>query len=149
MTTTATQLKSDVLTDMKTAMIGKEADKLLAIKAVKAAIDKFEKENPGSPEIYKALKPLVKQRIDSVEVFKAAGNTELAAKEELELSIINGYLKRVQPEVLSSEELDNVINVAIAGGANDLGKIMKYFKDNFEGLYDGKTLSSTVREKLS
>lgn len=149
MTTTATTLKSDVLTDMKAAMINKEADKLLAIKAVKAAIDKFEKENPGSPEIYKALKPLVKQRTDSADAFKAAGNTELAEREELEISIINGYLKRIEPKPLSSEEIADVIRVAKAQGANDLGKIMKFFKDNFEGLYDGKTLSSTVRENLS
>lgn len=148
-----TTLKSDVLEDMKTAMREKNSAKLEAVRAVKAAIDKFEKENPGQEINYaKALKPLVKMRVDSIEQFKKAGNEELAQKEEVELSIINEYLGRVQPNQMSKEEIESVARKYVTDnsiGKDGMGKVMSYFKTNHEGLYDGKELSLIVKSILS
>ena len=148
-----TNLKSEVLEDLKSAMKEKNTSKLEAVRATKSAIDKFEKENPGQPINYvKALKPLIKQRVDSIEQFKLAGNTELAGKEELELLVINNYLDKVQPKQMSLDETKEILMKYVAENSfnkNDMGKIMSFFKTNFEGQYDAKELSSMIKDVLS
>jgi uncharacterized protein YqeY len=145
-------LKSEVLEDLKTAMKEKNTSKLEAIRAVKSAIDKFEKENPGQEVNYaKALKPLVKQREDSIIQFKTAGNIELAEKETAELDVINSYLVKVMPKQLSKEEVETIAKkyaVDNSLGKSDMGKIMSHFKSNYDGQYDGKELSSIAKNVL-
>lgn len=149
-------LKTTVLADMKTAMKEKDAARLEAIRAVKGAIDKFEKENLQGEEMSlgnyaKALKPLVKQRTDSIEQFKIAGSDDLAQKEAVELAIINTYLEKVQPKQMDAAEMESVAKQYATDnslGKSDMGKIMSYFKSNFDGQYDGKILSSIVKTIL-
>lgn len=143
-------LKEAVLTDLKTAMKEKNTSKLEAVRAVKGAIDKFEKENPGQDVNYaKALKPLVKMRMDSIEQFEKAGNTELLEKEKVELAIINEYLGRVQPKQMAKEEMESKAKDCISLLANpDMGKVMSFFKTNYDGTYDAKELSSIVKSLL-
>lgn len=146
-------LKTEVLEDLKAAMREKNTSKLEAVRAVKGAIDKFEKENPGQDINYaKALKPLVKMRMDSIEQFKNAGNEELAKKEEVELFIINEYLGKVQPKQMSKEEMESAVNKFVIDnsiGKDGMGKIMSFFKTNYDGQYDGKELSLIVKTILS
>ena len=150
-------LKELVLADMKTAMKEKNTIKLEAIRAVKSAIDKFEKENltPGnsmSTENYaKALKPLVKQRIDSIEQYKAAGSIEHANKEQDELTVINEYLEKVQPAQMGKEKMETIVRSFAKDnslGKSDMGKVMSFFKSNYEGQYDAKELSMIVKTIL-
>lgn len=146
------ELKQIVLEDMKAAMREKNQQKLEAVRAVKAAIDKFEKENPGQPVNYpKALKPLVKQRMDSIEQYKNAGNTELQANEQAELDVINSYMSMVQPEQLNGAVLESLVKKYISENSltkSDMGKVMSYFKANYDGSYDGKELSMIVKNSL-
>lgn len=143
------ELKQEVLADLKNAMKEKNTASLEAIRAVKAAIDKFEKENVGTPINYvKALQPLSKQRMDSIEKYKEAGNEELANKEYLELVVILSYLKKVQPKQLSDQELRSILDQHMLDNLltkNDIGKIMSFFKNNYDGQYDGKNLSAIVK----
>jgi uncharacterized protein YqeY len=147
------EIKEQVQEDIKTAMREKDADKLIAVRAVKAAIDKFEKENPGSAINYvSALKPLVKQRTDSIEQFKSAGMDDLAKKESVELSIINTYLVGVQPKQMSEADMATAVKKLAEENSYttaDMGKVMSYFKSNYADQYDGKVLSTIVRTVLS
>ena len=147
-------LKNEVLEDLKIAMKEKNASKLEAIRAVKSAIDKFEKEklSPGNEMSFmnytNAIKPLVKQREDSMNQFISAGNMELANKESAEIVVINSYLSKVQPKQMNPEEIKSLAMKYIAEnnlGKSDLGKIMSYFKSNFDGQYDGKELSVVAK----
>lgn len=145
-------LKTQILEDLKVAMKEKNTSKLEAVRATKAAVDKFEKENPGQDINYvKALKPLVKQREDSIAQFKLAGNQELVEKETVELNVINSYLSKVMPTQLSKEEMEFVAKKFVSDNSlskNDMGKIMSYFKSNYDGQYDGKELSVIAKNLL-
>ncbi len=145
-------LKKEVLDDLKIAMKEKNTSKLEAIRAVKSSIDKFEKENPGQEINYsKAIKPLIKQREDSIVQFKNAGNKELADKENEELEIINVYFAKVMPKQFSKEEMEIMAKQYAIDNSlskNDMGKIMSYFKSNFDGQYNGKELSVVAKIAL-
>lgn len=145
-------IKEQVLEDLKIAMKEKNTSKLEAVRAIKSSIDKFEKENPGQEVNYaKALKPLVKQREDSKLQFINAGNQELADKEAAELEVINSYLVKVMPKQFSVEEMESMARAyAIENNLDKsgMGKIMSYFKSNYDGQYDGKELSNVAKSVL-
>lgn len=145
-------LKTQIVADLKIAMQEKNSSKVEAIRAVKGAIDKFEKENPNQKINYaKAIKPLVKQREDSSTQFRAAGNEDLANKELAEIEVINFYLVQVMPKQFSKEEMESMAKqyaIDNSLGKNDMGKIMSYFKTNYDGQYDGKELSIIAKTIL-
>lgn len=154
-------LKEVVLTDMKTAMKEKNAAKLEAIRAVKSAIDKFEKEKlavgaeMSSANYATAMSPLVKQRTDSIEQFKASNNEnkeELVAKEQAEIDVINLYLEKVKPQQFGKVKIETIVRSFVNDnslGKSDMGKVMSFFKTHYDGQYDGKELSLIVKSILA
>lgn len=90
-----------------------------------------------------------KRRQESIDQFRAAGRTDLADKEEAELSVLKRYL----PVALSDEEVVELVQRGIAqtGAASpkDLGKLMPVLIELAAGRADGKRLSDTARAALS
>jgi uncharacterized protein len=91
----------------------------------------------------------VKTRRESVEAFRAGGREDLAAKEEAEIAILQGYL----PEALSEDELRALVDEAIAttgaASARDLGKVMGWLSPRTRGRADGKVVSGMVAAALA
>ena len=72
-------------------------------------------------------------------------NQEFKDKHRIELSIVKEYI----PQQLTRKDLENLVGEVWLGKVKpQLGVIMKYFKDNHGGLYDGKELKSVVDEYL-
>ena len=98
--------------------------------------------------IIQLLKKMVKQRNDSIEMFEKAGRTELAEKEKLEITIINEFL----PKQLSEEETATICYKAIktteASSLKEIGKVIKYLKDNSSTSLDMSLASKLIKEKL-
>ena len=95
------------------------------------------------------IRKQVKQRQDSIESFNKGGRPELAAKEEAEMEILNGYL----PKAMSPEDLAALVAEAIAeAGATSkaqMGAVMKIASAKAAGRTDGKALSMEVQRQLS
>ena len=91
----------------------------------------------------------VKTRRESVEAFRNGGREDLAAKEEAEIAILQGYL----PEALSEDELRALVDEAIAATgattARDLGKVMGWLSPRTRGRADGKVVSGMVASALA
>ena len=98
--------------------------------------------------IIQILKKMVKQRNDSIEMFDKAGRDELATKEKNEINIINEFL----PEQLSAEETlklcENAIQANNAQSTKEIGKLIKYLKENSPSSLDMALASKILREKL-
>ncbi|MCB9914512.1 MAG: GatB/YqeY domain-containing protein [Planctomycetes bacterium] len=90
----------------------------------------------------------VKQRRDSVEQYEAAGRPELAAREQAEIDVIEGYL----PKALGADELRAAVQEAIAEtGATsmkDMGAVMKVLMAKHKGRVEGKAAQGIVGELL-
>ena len=99
-------------------------------------------------ETLKVIKTLVKQRKESSEIFSKAGRTELAEKENLEISILKKYL----PEMISDDEIrilvKNIVNDIGAKDLSDIGKVMPLVMQKGKGQVDGKLANSILRELL-
>jgi hypothetical protein len=99
-------------------------------------------------EIQQIISTQIKQRRDSSEQFGKAGRIELARKEEDEI----GFLQAFLPEMLSSDELEALIDEAIsesgAKSQKEMGKVMKALMPKVSGRAEGKLVNELVRKKL-
>jgi len=145
-------LLDQIQKDMVTAMKAKDEARLSAVRMIKSALKKQEidsmKPLDEAAELA-VLSTLVKQRRESVDMFRKGGRTELAEKEEVELKLIESYM----PAAPSEEEIDAAITAAIAEtGAStpqQMGLVMKATQAKLAGKrVDGKELSAKVRAKL-
>lgn len=146
-------LETQIMAQMKDAMKAKDEAGLRGLRAIKAAI-LLAKTSGGSGELtaddeIKLLQKLVKQRKDSLDIYRQQNRADLAQKEEEEIAIIEKFL----PKQLDAAELKIIINGIIAetgaSSAADMGKVMGAANKQLAGQADGKTISAVVKELLS
>jgi uncharacterized protein YqeY len=139
--------------DMVAAMKAKDESKLSAIRMLKAALMKYKvdsmKEVDEAAEM-QVLNSTVKQRKDSIDMFRKGGREELAVKEEAELKFIEAYM----PASATPEQIEAAMSAAIAEtgatSAKQMGLVMKATQAKLAGMrVDGKALSDLIRAKLS
>ena len=146
-------LTDQIQKDMVAAMKGKQEARLSALRMIKAALMKQKVDSPKPIDEameMQILKQLIKQRIDSAEMFRKGGRPEQAEKEEAEKALIESYL----PAGASEAEIDAAIAEAVAetGAASmkQMGVVMKAVQARLQGkTVDGKLLSDKVKAKLS
>lgn len=145
-------LKEKIVGDLTTAMKAKDAERLSVLRMVKANLMNRQIEKGGEltdEEVTKALQTLVKQRRDSVEQYEKAGRDELAAKEKVEITVLEDYL----PIAASKEEIEKAVDEAItetgASSMKEMGAVMKVAQAKLAGKSaDGKLVSEIVKAKL-
>lgn len=139
--------------DMVAAMKAKEELKLGTIRMVKTALMKEKvdsmKELDEAAEM-RILNMLLKQRRESVEMYRQGGREEQAAKEEAEIAIIEAYM----PAMATEEEIGLAIEAALnetgATTAKQMGLVMKAAQARLAGKrVDGRALSEQVKARLS
>ena len=134
-------------------MKSKAEARLSALRMIKAALMKQKVDSPKPIDEameMQILKQLIKQRIDSADMFRKGGRPEQAEKEEAEKALIESYL----PAGASEAEVDAAIAEAMAEtGATSIkqmGLVMKGAQARLQGkTVDGKALSDKVKAKLS
>ena len=145
-------LKDRITEDMKAAMRAKDADRLLTIRMLLAAIKQKEVDERISVEDVDTIAivdKLIKQRKDSLSQFQAAGRTDLADKEAAELIVLEAYL----PQRLSADEIAAAVSAIVAElgakGPGDMGKVMAAVKAQLAGKADMGLVSAAVKKALS
>jgi uncharacterized protein len=100
-------------------------------------------------EVVEVLTRQVKQRRESIAMYRDAGREDRAAAEEAEAAILAEFL----PEQLSEDEIESLARAAIAetGSATlaDLGRVMGRLSPQTKGRADGRLVSEVVRRLLA
>jgi len=139
--------------DIVDAMKAKDEAKLSTARIIKTALMKFKadkmKDADEAAEL-QILNSLIKQRREAADMFRQGGREEQAAKEELELKLVESYM----PSAPSDAEVDAAIAAAMAEtgvtSQKQMGVVMKAVQAKLAGRrIDGKVLSDRVRGKLS
>jgi len=147
-------LEQNIMAELKTTMLAKDEAGLRSLRAIKAAILLAKTAEGASGELkedeeIKLLQKLVKQRKDSLEIFRQQNRADLAKKEEEEIAVIEKFL----PKQLSVDELKDalarIITEVGASSPSDLGKVMGVASKQFAGKADGKTISALVKDMLT
>lgn len=100
-------------------------------------------------EVVDVLARQVKQRRESIAIYRDAGREERAEAEEAEAAILAEFL----PQQLSDDEVESMVRVAIAeAGASspaEMGRVMGLLSPRTKGRADGRTVSELVRRLLA
>lgn len=147
-------LKQQIDNDIKTAMLAKNKDELMALRAVKSMILLAETEKSGTGELNteiesKLLMKAAKQRKESADIFQKEGREDLAKTELLELEVISRYLPKQFSEAEIQEEVKKIIEQVGAKGPQDMGKVMGTATKQLAGKADGKLISEIVKKLLA
>ena len=112
-------------------------------------IEKAKKVTLSEDEVLGVLTREVKTRRESVEAFRSGGREDLAAKEDAEIAILQGYL----PDAFTEAEIGALVEEAVAAtgasSARDLGKVMGWLSPKTRGRADGKVVSGLVAQALA
>jgi len=148
-------LAESINNDIKSAMLAKDAKKLEALRAIKAALllaktgkDVSSGEIPVDVELA-LLQKLVKQRKESAAIYREQNRPDLAETEEFQAAIIEKYL----PEQMPEDEIQVVIKEIIADtGASsikDMGRVMGLATKKLAGKADNKMIAGLVKQLLN
>jgi uncharacterized protein len=147
------ELEKLINNDIKNAMLARDAEKLEALRAIKAALllEKTKEgttgEIPDSVELT-LLQKLVKQRRESADIYAAANREDLAQKERFEASIIEKYLPQQMGEEELTEKIGEIVSQLQATSIKDMGKVMAAASKELAGKADNKMVSIIVKKLL-
>jgi hypothetical protein len=144
-------LKERITEDMKTAMRAGEKERLATIRLALAAIKQREVDERitlDDTQVLSVLEKMIKQRREAITQFASGGRSDLVAKENAEITVLQGYL----PAQMSDAELDVLILEAIsatgATSVKDMGKVMGFVKPKAQGRADMGAVSARIKQKL-
>ena len=121
-------LRERLQEDMKSAMRAREAERLVAIRMLLAAI---------------------KQRRDSASQFIAGGRPDLAEKEESEIVFLATYLPEALPPVEIDRLIAETITAVAASGPRDMSKVLTALRPQMQGRADMAVVAEKVKARLS
>ena len=150
-------LKDRITDDMKTAMRARDADRLLAIRGLLAAVKQREIDERialDDTAVVAIVDRLVKQRKDSIKQFEAGGRADLVNKETAELRVLEAYLpRRLGAEEIAAEvaALASALAAELGrpAGPSDMGRLMGAAKSRLGGKADMGTVSAAVKKALA
>ncbi|HEV2334094.1 MAG TPA: GatB/YqeY domain-containing protein [Stellaceae bacterium] len=100
------------------------------------------------PEILRMLQGMVKQRRESIALYRQGNRPELARQEEEEIAIIESFL----PRQMSEDEIAAAATAAIAetaaAGVKDMGRVMAALRERHAGVIDMAKAGATVKRLL-
>jgi uncharacterized protein YqeY len=149
-------LKDKIDNDYKKALKAKDKAKISAFRLILSSIKDLEISNRSGPnkkvtdneDIKKLLKKMIKQRSESIEIYKKNNRQDLSEVEEGEVQVLTSYL----PKQLSEEETNKVCKETIkkigANSIKDIGKIMGELKKNYSDNLDFSKAGSILNEVL-
>ncbi|MGO9017905.1 MAG: GatB/YqeY domain-containing protein [Syntrophobacteraceae bacterium] len=146
------ELRARIEEALKNAIRGKNETAKDALRMLLTSVKVKEKDirrQPSETEIHQVISSLVKQRHDSVELYRKGGRADLASKEEDEIRVLQDFL----PQQLSLEEVETMVSEAVseagATSPNDMGRVMKILMPKVAGRAEGKMVNELVRSKLA
>jgi uncharacterized protein YqeY len=150
-------IRQNVFSALKAAMIKKDAKVISTLRLIMAAIKdkdivlKGNGDASGIDEtaIILLMQTMIKQRNASIVLFKQGIREDLVKIEEDEILIISSFL----PKQLNDQEIEdavvNAIKLTQSVSIKDMGKVINLMKQNYIGKMDFRIVSAVVKEKLT
>ena len=150
-------IKEKINDEYKTALKSQDKNKISTYRLILSGIKDLDISNRSGPnrketddeDIKKLLKKMIKQRNESVEIYKKNKREDLLKIEQGEIDLLSTYL----PEQLSEEETKKICSEIIskvgAQSIKDMGKVMGELKKNYSDSIDFSKAGSMLKELLN
>ena len=149
-------LRDQINDALKEAMKAKNERAVSTLRMINSALKNADieargagKQPLGDAEVLALLQKMVKQRQESVELYKQGGRADLVRQEEEEIAIISAYL----PKQMSEPEMKAAVEAAVkesgAAGMKDMGKVIGILRGKYAGQMDMARASAMVKAQLA
>ena len=150
-------LKDKIETNYKNSLKSKDKAAISTYRLILSSIKDLDIANRSGPnkketdegEIKKLFKKMIKQRVESIDIYKKNNRQDLLEVEQKEYEILSSFL----PKQLSEEETKNICNELVkklnATSIKDMGKVMGVLKKEYSDNLDFSKAGSYLKETLS
>ena len=149
-------LRDDINNALKEAMKAKNERVVSTLRMVNATLKNADIEARGAAkpalgdaDVLSILQKMIKQRQESVELYRKGGRDDLVKQEQQEIDIIAGYL----PKQMSDDELKAAIAAIVketgAASIKDMGRVMAALKERYAGKIDFAKAGGLVKSQLA
>ena len=150
-------LKETIETEYKNALKSKDKIKISTYRLILSSIKDLDISNRSGPnkketddeDIKKLFKKMVKQRAESIEIYKKNNRLDLLEVEQNEYDILSSFL----PKQLSDEDTKKICEETIsklgASSIKDMGKVMGELKKNYADELDFSKAGALLKQLLN
>ena len=150
-------LKETIETEYKNALKSKDKIKISTYRLILSSIKDLDISNRSGPnkketddeDIKKLLKKMMKQRAESIDIYKKNNRSDLLEIEQNEFNILSSFL----PKQLSDEDTkkicEEIISKLSANSIKDMGKVMGELKKQHADEIDFSKAGALLKELLN
>ena len=150
-------LRDKIETDYKNALKSKDKNKISTYRLILAGVKDLDIQNRSGPQkketddedVKKLLKKMIKQRSESIEVYKKNNRNDLLEIEQGEVLVLSEYL----PKQLSDDETkkicSDIISSTGASSIKDMGRVMGEIKKKYADTIDFSKAGAILKELLN
>ncbi|MSP06797.1 MAG: GatB/YqeY domain-containing protein [Candidatus Fonsibacter sp.] len=151
-------LLDKINTQLKESALKQDKDKLLTLRLIISALKDKEIEKRGvgvkdtsikDEDVIVVLNKMLKQRRESLEIYKKALRNDLAEKENKEINIIQEFLPKQLDDNETKKACEGAIKFSGATSIKDMGKAMANLKSKYSGSIDFSKAGALLKELLS
>ena len=150
-------LRDKIESEYKNALKSKDKNKISTYRLILSGIKDLDINNRSGPDkketdendIKKLLKKMIKQRSESIEVYKKSNRDDLLEIEQAEVNILSEYLPKQLGEDETKKLCSEIIEKTGASSIKDIGKVMGELKKNHSDDIDFSKAGSILKEILN
>jgi len=150
-------LRDKIDTDYKKALKSKDKIQISTYRLILSGIKDLDISNRSGPnkkdtndeDIKKLLKKMIKQRSESIDIYKKNNRKDLLEVEEKESEILSGYLPKQLGEEETKKICQETLDILGATEIQDMGKVMSELKKKYADKLDFAKAGSLLRELLT
>jgi len=150
-------LKQTIETEYKNALKSKDKTKISTYRLILSSIKDLDIANRSGPnkketddeDIKKLFKKMVKQRAESIEIYKKNNRTDLLEVEQNEYDILTGFLPKQLSEEDTKKICEDLISKIGATSIKDMGKVMGELKKKYPDEIDFAKAGGLLRQLLN
>ena len=150
-------LREKIESDYKNALKSKDKNKISTYRLILSGIKDLDINNRSGPnkkdtddeDIKKLLKKMIKQRSESIEVYKKNNRNDLLEIEENEVNVLSEYLPKQMSEEETISICKQIIEKTGASSIKEMGKVMGELKQNHSDTIDLSKAGALIKDILS
>ena len=151
-------LLDKVNAQLKESALKQDKDKVLTLRLIISALKDKEIEKRGAgakdslikdEDVILVLNKMLKQRRESLEIYRKASRNDLAEKEDKEITIIKEFLPKQLDDNETKKACESAIKESAATSIKDMGKAMAIIKSKYSGSIDFSKAGTILKELLS
>ena len=150
-------LKETIETEYKNALKAKDKSKISTYRLILSSIKDLDISNRSGPnkketddnDIKQLLKKMVKQRSESIDIYKKNNRSDLLEVEQNEYDILTSFLPKQLGEEETKKICSDIISKVGASSIKDMGKVMAELKKNYADEVDFAKAGTLLKQLLN